>query len=314
MPKEDEEDPFSPVHTLWVPPEIKKAYLEGNYDVIDKATKQNDADLEIILHAIRDAENNPNDEDDDGSPFIEVIDEDTNEKYQLLASDNAWMWVRTIVPTSGVQESNNIVKEQPTTEIGTFTKNSNFLGISTRILTKWWLTMPVGLVSFLASRALGQAIRSRMLSSMTQAALEAQIQARVAAGFTRQRAMRLGYHVTLPLWKKAVASITGILAETIVGFILFWLFEKLIDIIYRPYYINLDIHNWDFGNSWKVAEWYSDQAKIGGDKKWEAYDLPAPRSQLFGDYILAITLLIINCFRGCSAAKGICAFHCRKQR
>ncbi|KAH8101377.1 hypothetical protein BXZ70DRAFT_1018419 [Cristinia sonorae] len=259
---------------LWVPGAIKNAYLAGDYATITAAQKQNDTDLAPILHAIRDY----NEDDENATPpWIEIVDESTGIPYQIIGSDNAWFWVRTLPPSPGesLLAADAPHSDQPTVEIGSYTSNSNFLGISVSIVNNAFISAPVGLVSLLVARSVGTVIKQRLTGVFLRNNLVQAIENNVAGGVARQRAMRLGYQIELKLWQRCVRGITTFLSETIIGFIVFWLLEKLIDVIYRYYGLSITIHNWDPIHAWKIVEWYSDQAKVGEGGEWKPYTLPS---------------------------------------
>ncbi|KAH8101383.1 hypothetical protein BXZ70DRAFT_932793 [Cristinia sonorae] len=255
---------------VWVPKNIKDAYFAGDYATITAAQKQNDADLAPILHSLRDYDDG---DENAPPPWVEIIDKSTETPYQIIGSDNAWFWVRTLQASSLITDGPD--SSQPTVEIGSYTKNSNFLGISVSIVTNAFIGVPLGYVSFLVARAVGTVIKQRLTGVFLRNNLIQAIENNVAGGVARQRAMRLGYHIELKVWQRCVRGITTFLSETIIGFAVFWLLEKLIDLIYRYYAISITIHNWDPNHAWKIVEWYSDQAQVGEGGEWKAYTLPS---------------------------------------
>ncbi|THU80846.1 hypothetical protein K435DRAFT_785283 [Dendrothele bispora CBS 962.96] len=271
-----DDEPSEPaVQGLWVPNKIKEAYFAGDYATINAAQKQNDADLAPILNALRDYK----DEDENApSPWVEIIDESTKTPYQIIGSDNAWFWVRTLKSESTESNSNETKapgSDQPTVEIGSYTSNSNFLGISVQQLNNKFVGAAVGVISFMVARSVGSVIKNRLTGVFIRRNLVNAIERNIANGVARRQAMKMGYQIELSLWQKCVTGITSFLAETIISFVIFWLLEKLIDVIYRYYAISVTIRNWDSARSWKIVEWYSDQAKVGEEAEWKPYDLPA---------------------------------------
>lgn len=244
----------SGAHGQFFSADMRRSIQNGDINTIRSARKKISEDLKPNLNAIK---------NEGASAFKEVINKSTNKPYYLCASAYGWLWVME-VETPGDETTCTI-------QFGLYSKNSKFLDIVTRV----WKNIPsfdgktVALGS-IAVLVIGGFMQGRLRGLVHGTALK---QALVFAAdkivtwglMTRGQAMKLICGT--------LGFAAGLAASIMVSF--------AIDFVYRPYYLTVNIYNWDKNHSWKVVEWHGDNAMVdpdGESKEWKPEELPAASS------------------------------------
>ncbi|KAF4594280.1 hypothetical protein EYR40_009083 [Pleurotus pulmonarius] len=146
--------------------------------------------------------------------------------------------------------------------VGSYSKTSNLLGISGYV----WKNIPITVVAsaialtfvFFMKGLISDGVAWGIEFAATQLASAA-----AAAGVEELA-------IAIPA---SVASAGGLIIAGIIGIALFFAVMALADILFRQYFLTVNVFNFDAQHEWKSLSWYSDNADISNGE-WKAETIP----------------------------------------
>ncbi|KAF4604546.1 hypothetical protein EYR40_003320 [Pleurotus pulmonarius] len=192
--------------------------------------------------------------------------EHDSQKYYVSWTASATMWA--YVKDQPQDSSKSLAGQDPpmtktsVISVGSYSKTSNLLGISGYI----WKNIPITVVAsaialtfvFFMRGLISDGVAWGIEFAATQLA-----EAAVAAGVEELA-------IAIPA---SVAGAGGLIIAGIIGVALFFAVMALASIIFRQYFLTVNIFNFDPSNQWKSLSWYSDNANISNGE-WKAESIP----------------------------------------
>ncbi|KAJ0115558.1 pyk10-binding 1 [Diaporthe amygdali] len=213
----------------------KDAIRRGDHKLIDTLKKSQSNDLKPCMdHISKHGEN----------AFVEAINDSDGKHYYICPSDIGYVWVmpQSVEPqkqsagTSGVLA--NDVQTKATVSVGSYAKNTNWMGISMKTIYN------------IPSRGLGQRDWFLRGESGWERAVAAAAADAAAGGLMADA---------------AIATIVGAVGALAAGVLAAIVILYLVDLFHRSYGLTLNIYNWDKSGGWNVNDWFSDNSKINDD-------------------------------------------------
>ncbi|KAF5654108.1 pyk10-binding 1 [Fusarium heterosporum] len=205
----------------------RDAIARGDHNLLNTLKSQTNQDLKANIDAISKSR---------GKAFLEAINKSDKKHYHICPSNGGYMWV---IPLSVQTEklSDNKINTRATVSVGSFSKNTNFMGISTRSWTSIPGTIANGGISFMVSR--------------------------IVAEFFASRVADMIYKVSFQVAVAAVAAkIAGLVAASLIMIVAYLVVMFIIDFIHRSYGLTVNIYNYSEPTSWVFNDWYNDNSKI----------------------------------------------------
>lgn len=247
-----------------VPPGLVKAYQAGDYATIQDYTNKASNDYNPIYSNIQ---NNAD------KAFFQVINLPDNTPYWMSISGPAtqptgYMWVYTpaLPPSNGDGST-----AQPVVQYGSYSANSNTLGISNSIWTSSAADWTAGIISTIVMTTVSNFIKNRILGMAVSDAAE---EAAAAAGAE----LAAEGIVTAATWLSVGAFVAGLVVGMVAGAVVFFLIMFIVNFVWKAYKIAVNVYNWDLENSYVITDWYGDNAILDGDQMFSPVILPPPAS------------------------------------
>ncbi|KAI0342007.1 hypothetical protein BDW22DRAFT_226324 [Trametopsis cervina] len=239
------------VHVNFMNAELQQAYATGNYNVINAYNQKQAADLQPNMTSIQNSAE---------KAFIQATNESDGNTYYILPSEYGWIWTYSYQDTTAPTQDCYV-------QIGTYSANSNYLGISTFVWDNKWAKWTPGVASFAFSFLVGRFVQQRIGGALFDAAVENAMAAAAAdtdEAFTGMSAV---------FWANAGGALAGLVA----GAAAYVLLMFLINFVYKQYFLVANVWNWT-NTQWTVANWYSDNADISQPGTWSVKTLPGSGS------------------------------------
>lgn len=233
----------------FIPAELKKKIVQGDYKALAEARKKNLQDLQPNFTTIQNASNAKH-------AYATVTNPSNGRKYQICASDSGWVWHYTVdISHTPSAKGNDDTVTQCVVQSGTYSKSGQFLGISYQTFTN----IPTAVSDFACSAMaaiftfnfLKQYLINTIFETALSSALESAASEVVAAGLM----------ISSAATSMAAVILAG-LAAGIIGVVLAFAFFYLVDFLHRSYGLTVSIYNWDSKSAWDVTSWYGDNAVV----------------------------------------------------
>jgi hypothetical protein len=242
-----------------VPPELHKAYLDGDYTTIQKFADISSNDFNPIYGNIqKNAE----------KAFFPVINPSDNTQYWLAIAGPAdkpygYMW--TYCPAISSDGST----EQPVVQIGSYSANANTLWVSNSVWDNSIAQLAAGAIATVVITTTAKYIQKRILGLLVDEAVEEAV-AEAGAELIAEEV------VTTAAWETIAAVVGGVAVGLVAGALVFFLIMFIVSFVYKAYKVAVNIHNWDPNNAYVVDSWYGDNAIIDGSQAFSPIILPPP--------------------------------------
>lgn len=229
----------------------KDAIRRGDHKLIDTLKKSQSNDLKPCMdHISKHGE----------KAFVEAINDSDGKHYYICPSDTGYVWVmpQSVEPqkqsagTSGLLA--NDVQTKATVSVGSYAKNTNWMGISMKTIYNIPSEVSASAIGFFVARVVGKFVAERAAGIIFRIAL----QRAVAAAAADAAAGGLMADAAIATMVGAVGALAaGVLAAIVILY--------LVDLFHRSYGLTLNIYNWDRSGGWNVNDWFSDNSKINDD-------------------------------------------------
>lgn len=244
----------------FVPPELEKAYQQGDAASIEKFNQKAAKDFDPIYANIRDKEE---------EAWFKVMNESNNTPYWMSIAGNpndpsAWMWTYTDpkpVPTSSDSDDSFVRVVQ----VGTLSKNTKFLGVSMQLWNNKAVSLPIEAISqvvtyIMSSFIVNKLARMPFIQAVTQATLRA-----------GARLIGRGI-VTRVAWGLISLVANEIVVGAVAGALLAWLVMFIVDFLWREYRVEFNIFNYT-QKAITAVEFWGDNGKVDGDQPFPVAEL-----------------------------------------
>jgi len=242
---------------VFVSQQQKDAIVNNDYLTLRTIRKTESADLKPNLESIQ-----KNRE----SAFLEATNTTNGERFHICPSSTGFIWAMPLSIENEEDPSDGEIKTVATVSIGTYTANTNQLGIS----VSKWNNIPLNVTNFLisnfASRVVANMIANRLAGTRFGAALTSAI-SRASSGIVSTGAMTAS----------TAGKIGGFMRGSILVSVAYLAVMFLADFLHRIYGLRVTVYNWEDNREWKIVNWYSDNAEVseGAPDEWKPTNLPA---------------------------------------
>ncbi|KAF9056733.1 hypothetical protein BDP27DRAFT_1242393 [Rhodocollybia butyracea] len=242
------------------PPQIKPIYSElyldsntrqqwasNNMAAINSKRTQAQRDLQPIYDNIK----------NNGEKAWSLF-ESAGQRYYISWSGNnaVWAYVKDEPSTTRADEL-----KQSIISIGSYSANSQLLGMSGYI----WSNLPIQIVASAIALVfvvlMGPLITEGVAWGIS-----------FAAAWLTQAAAMAGVEALAVLIPASVASAGGLIIAGIIGVAVFLAVLWLSSIIFRQYFLTVNIFNFDSNHIWSTIDWYADNAEITNGE-WKYVDI-----------------------------------------
>ncbi|KAI0398885.1 hypothetical protein F4802DRAFT_591628 [Xylaria palmicola] len=261
---------FGSTHSL-----LRKAYIDGDYITIQKYTDIASNDLNPIYEKIYKTPR---------SAFFKVVNPSNQTPYWLaiagpLNKPHGYMWSYTppvvvkdpngnaILNRNGEPQVNRVA------QFGTYSANSNTLGISNQVLANSVAQLPAETIATAAATVVSFFIKNRITGMAAAAASEAAV-AEAGGVLVAEGA------VTTEIWVTIGATLAGAAIGLIVGAVAYFLVMFAVNFIYKAYKVAVNVYNWDPMNTYVIDAWCGDNAVIDDGHAFTPIALPPPTADI----------------------------------
>ncbi|MCJ1387103.1 hypothetical protein MMC17_010232 [Xylographa soralifera] len=254
-----------------VPPDLRQAYIDGNYSKIQEYNNKTSNDLNPIYGNIQNHAE---------KAFVQVINPSNNTPYWLSIAGPAnkpygYMWTY-VAPTTTSSEAGSSSNNAG----GTSAHNqwlSSALSLPTQTHWLWdnsLAQLGVGAIATIVMTTVSKYIKNRITGALVGDAADAAI---ADAG-----AELVAEAVVAPaVWITVTGFIGGLVVGAVVGAIVFFLIMYIINFVYKAYKVAFNIYNWDLDHDYIINSQYTgDNAVLDGDQAFEATSLPTPSNYI----------------------------------
>ncbi|KAI1084716.1 hypothetical protein F5B20DRAFT_591752 [Whalleya microplaca] len=250
-----------------VPDELKRAFATGDIGTIDKCTEQRLLDIDPIYKNIQQRAE---------KAFFPVFNTSDNREFQLsIAGDKSnptgYMWC--YCPDMAVGSSDGAPQVQPCAQIGIYSVNTQWLGISTKIWDSKWISAGADALSLILSGFISNFIVNRMQNMLIGVAAE-------AAGAATGEALVAAGVISSAFWAGVASLATGLIVAVVVGAVTWFLINFIADFVKRDYWVGVNIYNWDKSISYIVDDFYGDNGIFAGGGSFAKTIIPPPSKEV----------------------------------
>ena len=238
-----EPQPDANGHLWYFPDNIKQAILNGDTAALLKAKKEHTTQLRANYDAIK---KNSTD------AFTTVTNPSNGQEYQICASDSGWLWFYT------TKVEHVDAKARATVCVGSFSKDTKFMGISTHTMHNLPIEGAATIASFVVMRYIATFINRRLTGVVVHAALR-------AAEAAALEGLEAGGYMVRSAAIKVIRRLGGALGGAVIGLLVLFLF----DVIFKVYGLEVNIYNWSQKEQWDVVECHPDNMVIHDEKNEE---------------------------------------------
>jgi len=173
-------------------------------------------------------------------------------EYYVSSSNTAavWAYVRDEPATTRADELKKSI-----VSIGSYSVNSQMVGISGYI----WDNLPIQIAASVVALAFVAFMKPLISEGVSWGISYAASRLAQAAGDASLEALAA-------LIPSSVAGAGGLIIGGVIGIALFFAVIWLSDIIFRQYFLTVNVFNFDSSSIWKNVTWYADNAEISNDE------------------------------------------------
>lgn len=254
-----------------VPAPLKTAYQQGDYKTIQHYTDITANDLNPIYGNIQ---NNQE------KSFFQITNPSNNTPYWLSIAGPAkkpygymWSYVPPVPSVTSSQENgdDDAPISQPVAQFGTYSANSNTLGISNQIWDNTIAQLGAGAIATIVMTTVTKYISKRISGALVPDA----VSEAVAEGGTELVAEGV---VEAGAWVGITAFVGGLVVGAVVGAIVFFLIMFIVNTVYKDYKVGINIYNWDLANNYTINGTFGSNETLDGKQPFVTTALPSPSS------------------------------------
>ncbi|ESK82695.1 pyk10-binding protein 1 [Moniliophthora roreri MCA 2997] len=182
------------------------------------------------------------------------------DQYYASWTETATVWAYAKDEQSDSQASNEV--KTSIISIGSYAMNAEFLGVSGYV----WDNLPITIGASLVALTFATLVQPVISEGATWGL-------RYAASQLASAAASAGITSLAELVPASVASAGGLAIIGIIGIALFLAVIWLADIIFRQYYLTVNVFNFDPDHAWNSITWYDDNAVISNGE-WKPVAIP----------------------------------------
>ncbi|CUA77813.1 hypothetical protein RSOLAG22IIIB_12852 [Rhizoctonia solani] len=245
-------------------PEIKQISSQAFMDAATQQQWSNNNMEPIIAKRKQAAEDvspiyqNINDHDE--KAWVKVRDPKTGEEYYLSWTENATCWA--YVAPDATSYAANADTKNAIVSIGSYSKQSNTLGISGYIMNSLPATLTAAAIGMVFTFLVKPLIQEGITWGIAYAATK-----------LAQLAAQAGVEAFAVWIPSAVASIGGLVVAGILGILVSFGALALMNVIWKKYWLVLNVYNFDADHNWSNLDHYSDNSKVSnGEWKTKVVD------------------------------------------
>ena len=251
----------------FVPPDLKAAYASGDHITINQTRQRAARDLDPIFSNIQ---------ANGYSSWINITDPVTGIPYFLsIAGDpsqpTGYMWVFSIPKNSSSEDE---ASSTSVMQVGTLSRNSRSLGISSQTWDNKGVETTAGILSSIAVYALTNFIKARIAQTAVGIAIRSAVAeagtALIARGIVTE-AVWLGFGAV------AASTLIGAGITVVVTFLVFF----IVDFAWRTYKISITVINWSGQDDYIVKDYYGDNEAIDDDQSFKSAALHKASCKFF---------------------------------
>lgn len=267
------DDGVSQPSQCYFPADLKAKIVQGDYQALTSARKQNQADLQPNLSSIQ------NSTDKQSLGFVTVTDTASGQDYRLCASDSGWIWTYTLSITA--KQSDGKLVNQCVVQTGTYSASAKWLGISYLTFENEATLLTAIAVAGFASLIVGNMVRNMVLGYIYERALASAVAAAeagaVEGGFMTSETAAL-------VWASLAGGLAGAIVGTVVGLVIYF----ISDFLHKSYGLTIQVYNWDTEEEWNITQWHADNAVVAdgakGSGPWKAVSLLPVQNSVPGPF------------------------------
>lgn len=249
----DSNDPnIAPIYSnLYLDAGTRQKWANNDMSSINQKRSQAQTDLKPIYDNIK----------NNGEKAWTLV-ESKGEQYYLSWTSNATMWAyvkdnQYTKTAKGDKVKTSIVS------LGSYSTTSNLLGLSGYV----WTNVPIDIIASAIALTFTVLMRS-LINDGVAWGIE------FAATQLAEAAAAAGVEELALLVPASVASVGGLVIAGVIGIALFLAVMWLSDILFRKYFLTVNVFNFDAKNVWKSITWYADNAEISNDE-WKTAQVAA---------------------------------------
>ncbi|CAE6370815.1 unnamed protein product [Rhizoctonia solani] len=229
----------------------QQQWSNNNMEPIIAKRKQAAEDVSPIYQNIK---------DHDEKAWTKVRDPKTGEEYYLSWTENATCWA--YVAPDATSYAANADTKNAIVSIGSYSKQSNTLGISGYIMNSLPATLTAAAIGMVFTFLVKPLIQEGITWGIAYAATK-----------LAQLAAQAGVEAFAVWIPSAVASIGGLVVAGILGILVSFGALALMNVIWKKYWLVLNVYNFDADHNWSNLDHYSDNSKVSnGEWKTKVVD------------------------------------------
>jgi hypothetical protein len=246
----------------FIPSELVNAFRKGDYVTIERYSDISAQDLDPIFGNIQQNGDNA---------WTQIINKSNQTPYWISiagpsSKPTGYMWAYTR-PNS---PNPKVVEDDPsfihTVQVGTLSRNSKFLGVSSQLWDNKTLSVTAAVISTIVTTVMTRYIGNRIANTAFAAAMTSAINAAgarlVAAGIVTQAG-----------WLSGSIMAAKVVGGAVGGAVLTFLVMFIADFVWREYKCCINVYNWT-NKALSVSEWWGDNARIDDDQEFVKAGLP----------------------------------------
>ena len=251
-----------------MPPELLKAFKEGNYQAIDDFSNRSAKDVDPIYGNIQ---------QNGDAAWIQIVNQSNNTPYWISiagppSAPTGYMWAYTpSSPPKGPADVGDDPSYIHTVQVGTLSRNSKFLGISNQLWDNKALSVTASVISTVVATVMTRYIAARIAGTAFDTAMTTAVTK--AGTLLIQRGI-----VTQAQWIAGATFAAKCVGGAVAGAVLTLLIMFIAEFVWREYKCCINIYNWS-GKPLSVREWWGDNAKLDDDQNFVVAALP-PQSSM----------------------------------
>jgi hypothetical protein len=240
-----------------IPLSLKQAYANGDYHTIRDYDDKAANDINPIYQNMREHAN---------GAFFRLHNESDDRDYYMSISgprDNptGYYWVYCPDITNGKTNATEIAGS-----IGTYSVNSQTLGISNMVWDNKWANLTAGTLAAVLVGFTARYVFNRISGMVIEAAAEA------AAAATGEALIAAGI-VSSAFWATVAGVAASIIVGALIGAAAYFLIQFIIDFMMKDYWVGVSIYNWDLENTYEVTQYHADNSELSGGGSFKVIEL-----------------------------------------
>ncbi|KDQ27085.1 hypothetical protein PLEOSDRAFT_1097387 [Pleurotus ostreatus PC15] len=252
---DDDQPNIEPFYSnLYLDANTQSQWAKNDMSSIESKRAQAQKDLQPIYDNIS----------KNGETAWTLVEKD-GQQYYLSWTQSATMWayVKDEPQAAGLSAAGDPPKTKTSIiSVGSYSMTSNLLGISGYV----WKNIPITAIASLIALTFVYFMKG-LISDGVAWGIE------FAATQLAEAAAAAGVEELAIAIPASVASAGGLIIAGIIGIALFFAVMALADILFRQYFLTVNVFNFDAQHEWKSLGWYSDNADISNGE-WKNESIP----------------------------------------